>query len=107
MDVIHFPKADWKIPRIGQYVYIIDGAKNIARLKVYMKGKTSFILKNRITYEESNYYEKEYWDYNNKWFTSLKDAKSFITEKYTVDEDDYFEFEKATDNYWYTYQLRR
>jgi hypothetical protein len=88
---------NYKKPRINQRVYIIIKEFSlpcVIEAKVGYIGQNSFILEGYTNYRV-NWREFYYDDYNSCWFSTLKEAKEYLTT-----ENSNLKIKKVFDGQW-------
>ena len=72
-----------KIPRLYSKVYIVSG-NEIKMMYVYAKNTHSFLPSDSKNWywNENEYGEQFYYEFNNNWFSTLRDAKDCLRTVY-------------------------
>ena len=71
-------------PKIGTKIYVLrDSDMSIVKQYVFFLGKDSFMPSASKEFYDGDYNFEQYYDeYDNRWFTNLKDAKEFLRRYY-------------------------
>ena len=87
-------------PKLGRVVYTVY-QNDITKNKVAFLGKESFITDSYGGLFIDDSWEHYYDNYGHTWFTTLKDAKKYVMESLTEDEQKTVKWKAwSAGNYW-------